>query len=101
MSQPPDPAPGSEAKEERLKFAEMWDCGDEFCNCTQPRIYLRSRCNFGESRWQPPELIAEGPFYSDANDLESREQKLWLLHASRTHQVANLAEIEKVYAPER
>jgi hypothetical protein len=48
--------------------------------------------------WQPPEVIAHGPFHSEAYGDDMKEQWDWLLANSRLHSVANLAEIEQRYA---
>lgn len=44
--------------------AEVWYCGDEWCNCTQAQIVARFR-NLFDSRWIVPRLLWEGEFYTD------------------------------------
>ena len=73
-------------------LAEMWHCGDEEnCNCYQPQITERQKNGY---------LIQEmesGPFHSDPDQDEWKEQVSWLLKRARELQVANLSEIEERY----
>lgn len=77
--------------------AEMWYCGDEVCECSQPEINRLT-----PNRYYPQcvdrETIEKGPFYSGAAMVEIEEQCKWLLEAARRHNVANLEEIEAAYS---
>lgn len=47
-------------------IAEVWWCGDEWCNCTQAQIVARFR-NLFDSRWIVPVRIWSGEFYTDGD----------------------------------
>lgn len=80
----------------RLKFAEMWWCEDEVCDCYQPRIMERSNVPaYCGPYWSPPTRLAEGPFYSQPDTAERIEQWEWLLKHARQFSVTNLFEIER------
>jgi len=72
-------------------LAEMWHCSDEDCNCYQPEITERQKDGI---------LIQEiefGPFHSDPDQDEWKEQVSWLLKKARELKVDNLTEIEERY----
>lgn len=62
----------------RYKTAEMWWCGDDECNCNQPRVMEYSTEKYGKSGWKPPKVIEEGPFLSHPTPDEMHEIKAWL-----------------------
>jgi len=94
------PVGGHERQEgtmKRLRFAEMWWCGDEECDCTQPQINDRSQGRWYELGWKQLDQIAAGPFHSESTPEETREQWDWLLSKAREYSVTNLVEIEAEY----
>ena len=79
----------------RKLFAEMWWCGDEICDCTQPQIVERSTVSFRHPAWKGPIVIEQGDFHSQADRDECVSQWDWLIEAAKRHKVANLEEIVK------
>lgn len=81
----------------RTRYAEMWSCGDDECDCCQPKVVEHSTGHFRDWGWKPEQTIEEGDFKSGPDSDEYDAQCLWLLSAARRHKVANLAEIEEAY----
>lgn len=44
--------------------AEVWWCGDEWCDCTQAQVTARFR-NLLDSRWIVPRVLWQGTFFTD------------------------------------
>ena len=72
-------------------LAEMWWCGDEHCDCTQPQINERNE------RGHLIRTLEEGRYCCEADNQEHKEQCLWLLQKAREYQVENLKKIEEQY----
>lgn len=63
--------------------AYMWHCGDDHCNCFQPRI---DRVRPGVHRpWIKRELVWEGTFHSDPDCHEYEQQVDELKRAAEDH----------------
>ena len=72
-------------------IAEMWYCGDEVCNCHQPQITER------DAQGHLIREIESGPFRSEPEHDEWKEQIIWLLQKAREFKAENLSEIEEEY----
>ena len=82
----------------RERIAQMWNCGDEDCDCRQPQILERSTEGWRDPAWQPTVTVAEGPFYSAPIEAEFAEQVRWLVAAAAEYQVTNLEDIQHEYS---
>ena len=71
----------------------MWNCGDEVCNCTRPRVSIFEEREHGYTET----VLWEGDFHSDAISADYAEQCRSLVAKAREHAVENLAEIEKEF----
>jgi hypothetical protein len=81
----------------RKLFAEMWDCGDDECDCSQPEIVEREvDLNFRAPSWRGPKNVATGPFYSQPDGKERREQIEWLVENAIKYKVENLEDVLKL-----
>lgn len=88
-----------------ILVADWWYCGDEYCRCSYPQIRrlippVREIVKDGRvvaKHWQGEGSgeVERGPWISEPDTAERREQWAWLLDAARRHQVVNLAEIEE------
>ena len=77
-------------------FVYMWWCGDDYCDCTQPIVEIRSTeipFSFG---WTAPTRIAEGPFlsqgYGAAEPEEIKAQKKWLRDAEKWYKTRHVCD---------
>jgi hypothetical protein len=65
--------------------AEMWWCGDEHCNCTQPQIDRITPNHDAGYPWIKRERLWEGEFQSDASAEESLAQWRELIAAAEKY----------------
>lgn len=61
-------------KESRV-VAEMWDCGDDYCDCTQPRIYRESPNLEAGYPWVNRDLLWEGTFRTDGEGWGNQDDR--------------------------
>lgn len=71
--------------EEIKRVAEMWWCGDDDCDCHQPRI-VEFRTDWRGWR-RDFRVIEEGPFHSYPDAEEWEEMRQWLHDACARHGV--------------
>ncbi len=81
-------------------LADWWYCCDELCQCSYPRIRRLTLPKTVSpdgtwTRWASGEELEKGPWLSQPDAAERREQWEWMLAAARRHGVGNLAEIEQ------
>lgn len=79
----------------RKLFSEMWYCGDDICNCTQPQIVECSTEKYGELNWRPPKVIEMGTFHSEADIYEKIEQWNELLSLSIKYNINDIDYIKE------
>lgn len=65
----------------RKIYAEWWWCGDEECDCHQPRMVMRSDEHFHNPAWKPPISVSVGPFYSAPEPDDWKEMIEWMKDA--------------------
>ena len=81
----------------RKLYAEMWSCGNEECDCTQPQILERSTEPFRHPLWKGPDIIAQGTVCSNADSQESAMQWGELLTLAEAFNVENLDSVKQEY----
>jgi hypothetical protein len=57
-------------------IAHMWHCGDEICNCYQPKIERITPNKNNDFPWIERELLWSGTFCTDGEDSDIREKEL-------------------------